>query len=147
MSLFLSTPLAEYAKRLVSAKGQEPRIFKAVMNNRRVKELIIFLNTEDQLFAEGVDSDGNIIGTYSFATEQITDGEKKAGEPYTLLDTGKYHESFRVDVDTGRLVISSDPLKQDPQEGVINLFDKLDNFKIEGLTDENLQALINLTGS
>ena len=126
-------------------KGQEPRIFLEVMDKRRIKELIVFLNTEDQLLIEGVDTDGNIIGTYSFATELITDGEKKAGEPFDLKDTGKFHESFRVDVTTGGITITSDPIKVDPVEGTINLFDKLDNHKIEGLTDENLQALIDFS--
>jgi hypothetical protein len=139
---FESTVLAEYARRLVAEKGKEPRIFKSVLDTRRVKDLIIFLNTENQIMAEGIDTDGRIIGVYSFATEMITDGKKKAGEPFDLHDTGKFLESFRVNVSTGNITITSDPIKQDPLEGTINLFDKFSNHKIEGLTDANLQALI-----
>ena len=140
--LFEGTPLFEYARRLVSFKGREPSIFKDVFNRRDVKELIIYLNTEDQIIAEGVDTEGNIIGVYSPATELITNGRKKAGEPFDLYDTGAFIESFRVDVDSGEFTITSNPIKVDPVEGPVNIYDKFNNFKIEGLTDENMRVLI-----
>lgn len=40
----------------------------------------------------GEDREGVILGVYSIATEKITKGRKKAGEPYNLLDTGDFRE-------------------------------------------------------
>lgn len=135
--LFKDTPLYEYAQRVASSKGQEPSIFKAVLDNREVEDLIIRLNTEDQIQAEGIDTEGNIIGTYTFATELITGGRKQAGEPYDLTDTGEFIDSWVVHVRTGEIEILTNPFKVDPIEGTINLFEKLNNFKIVGLTEEN----------
>lgn len=137
MALFSNTPLSEYARRVVAAKGQEPSIFKAVLDNQEVEELIIRMNTVDQIEVEGIDTEGNIIGIYSFATEFITGGEKQAGEPYSLKDKGDFIASWVVTVRTAEIVIQTNPFKIDPIEGTINLFEKLNNFKIVGLTDEN----------
>jgi hypothetical protein len=35
---------------------------------------------------------------YSFATEYITKGEKKEGDPYNLKDTGDFYQSIFIDV-------------------------------------------------
>lgn len=137
MTLFLDTPLSKYAQRLVNAKGQEPSIFKAVLDNIEVKELIIRMNTVDQIEVEGIDTEGQIIGLYSFATELITDGRKQAGEPFDLKESGAFLASWVVTIRTAEIVILTNPFKVDPIEGTINLFEKLDNFKIVGLTDEN----------
>lgn len=137
MSLFEDTPLYEYAQRLRSAKGQEPSIFKAVLDNREVEELIVRMNTVDQIEVEGIDTEGNIIGIYSFATEFITQGRKQEGEPFDLKDTGEFLASWVVTVRTAEIIIQTNPFKIDPIGGTINLFEKLNNFKIVGLTDEN----------
>lgn len=142
MASFLNTPLAKYAQRLVAAKNQEKRIFRVVLDNKPVRELIIQMNTEDQIQAKGIDTEGNIIGVYSITTEIITEGRKKAGEPYDLTDTGEFIASWVVNVLTGQIDIITNPFKVDPIEGTINLFEKLNNFNIEGLTREN-QAIFN----
>ncbi len=100
------------------------------------------MNTIDQIEVEGIDTEGHIIGTYSFATELITGGRKRAGEPFDLKETGKFLASWVVIVETLEIKILTNPIKVDPIEGTINLFDKLDNFKIVGLTEEN-QAKFN----
>jgi len=61
------------------------------------KETIINL-VRDRLFETGEDKQGGIIGLYSFATELITGGEKKEGDPYTLKDTGDFYQSMFVSV-------------------------------------------------
>lgn len=140
-NLFTGTPFYEYCQRLVKLKGKERAIFDEVMSDRRITDLIIYLNTEDQLREEGVDSDGNIIGTYSFATEFMSNGLKKAGEPFTLHDTGQFYNSFRVVVRKGEITITADPMKTNAQGGTENIYEKFGNFRIEGLTEENLEAV------
>lgn len=46
------------------------------------------------LFEESEDIEGNPIGFYSYATEIISDGEKKQGEPFTLKDKGDFLEGL-----------------------------------------------------
>ncbi len=135
------SPLYEVSARLVAFDGKSGEIFKKVMSNRRITDLVIHLNTEEQLLAEGIDSEGNHIGFYSFATELISDGKKRAGDPFTFFDTGKHYESYRVSVTTNFLEITSDPNKTDENGNTINLFEKYNNFKVEGLTDENIDVL------
>lgn len=138
MTKFVDTILAKYAKGLVSAKGTEPSIFKAVLNNRQVEEIIIKFNTRDQIQVQGIDTEGSIIGTYSFATEVITGGRKQEGAPFDLTDTGAFIASWKVIIGTGEIRILTNPKKFDEIKGItIDLFEKLDNFKIVGLTDEN----------
>lgn len=66
----------------------------AVTNNfhisNKIKDWII-----EQLDG-GYDGKGEIIGIYSFATENITNGRKRAGEPYDLNDTGFFRASIVV---------------------------------------------------
>ena len=47
------------------------------------------LALQKQQWNEGLDSDGNILGRYSKATEIITEGRKKAGELFDINDTGE----------------------------------------------------------
>ena len=50
---------------------------------------------QDQLFNQGVDSDGDVIGYYSKFTEMINP-EKEEGTPYTLKDTGSLYRSLYI---------------------------------------------------
>lgn len=138
MALFVNTPLGEYAQRLSSRKGEEDKIFKLVLDNRVIRELIIFLNTDDQLGDERTDSLGRVLGFYSFATELITDGRKKAGEPFNLNDTGAFWDSWQVFI--GEAVITIDA---NPNKGDTDLFEKY-GIDILGLTEKNLRALIDV---
>lgn len=142
-NLFTGTPLYEYCRRLVALKSQTKQraVFDEVMSNKRIVDLIIYLNTEDQLREDGVDSDGNVIGTYSFATEFLSDGLKKVGEPFTLHDTGEFYNSFRVRVRGGRITITADPIKTNEQGRTENIYEKFGNFRIEGLTDKNTEVV------
>jgi len=88
----------------------------------------------DQLTNKGVNKDGDIIGYYSPVTELINP-KKKAGEPYTLNDTGAFYESMYVQVLKDSIVINANPIKGDD-----NLFFKYGNGII-GLTNENIKKL------
>jgi hypothetical protein len=47
------------------------------------------LALQRQQWNEGLDSNGNILGRFSKATEIITDGRKKAGELFDINETGE----------------------------------------------------------
>ena len=134
--LFKNTALYEYANRLATLKGQENWIFKKVLDDEETKRLIIRLNTERQLGDEGINALGQIIGFYSYATEFLSNGRKRAGDPYTLNDTGAFWDSWQVRVYNGHISLTADGDKGDK-----NLFNEY-GIDILGLTDENLQILI-----
>ena len=66
----------------------------AVTNNfaisNKIKDWLI-----EQL-DDGYNGKGEIIGIYSFATENISNGRKRAGETYDLNDTGFFRGSIVV---------------------------------------------------
>jgi len=99
------------------------------------KKQIIDWIQQDQLIDEGINKFGKIIGYYSYATELISNGKKKQGDPYNLFDTGAFFRSFVV-------IVGIDAIKIDAnaQKGEDNLFKKFGN-KIIGLTDENFTKL------
>ena len=102
------------------------------------KKQIIDWIQQDQLIDEGINKFGEIIGYYSYATELISNGKKKQGDPYNLFDTGAFFRSFVV-------IVGIDAIKIDAnaQKGEDNLFKKFGN-EIIGLTDENFKKLKDL---
>lgn len=101
-----------------------------VMDNRQMKELILNYVKNDQLFDKGIDSTGEVIGYYSYATEVISRGRKQQGDHYTLLDTGDLQRSLYVAIFIKEFVILGDVRKIQDQ--------KWFSDKILGLTDENI---------
>lgn len=89
---------------------------------------------QDQLKDRGVDSFGNIIGFYSLATEFISDGEKTAGDPFDLEQSGAFYKSMFVRVLIDSIVFESDSEKMQDQTWW--------NNNILNLTNENLQKFI-----
>lgn len=135
--MFKDTLLYEYAERLIKLRNQEKRIFQIVLDNKTIKDLIVFLNTEDQMGKDHVDSFGQRLFNRITRRTVYSPNDKKGrgGQPYKLLDTGEYWDSFSVSVHPGRIIITSDPRKGDD-----NLEEQYG--ALEGLTDENLQVLI-----
>ncbi|MEO0902356.1 MAG: hypothetical protein AAFY00_10165, partial [Bacteroidota bacterium] len=84
-----------------------------------LKDDIVEINKEENLFKEGVGTDGNVLGVYSKATEQLTQGKqgvgfpKRAGSPYNFYNMGDMFKSFdlRVGRDSFTIFNTSDSLK------------------------------------
>lgn len=106
-----------------------------IMNNKEIKDQIIFLNTWDQLYDRGVNSDGVSLGRYSKYTQEIKQAEGKPWEHVTLNDTGAFYKSFRVKDNGAGVVITAETEKQTD-----DLSDKYGR-KILGLTYESLQII------
>jgi len=107
------------------------------------QDLVIELNTEDQLYNKGEDSKGkrlsDIGGDYSPVTIEIARKEgrpKKSESDINLYDTGEFYHSFEVHPYKGGFEIDADPIK-----GEDNLFDNWGE-DIVGLNDKNLQIII-----
>ena len=106
-----------------------------IASEKEVKDLVIRLNTKDQLFGLGEDSLGDSLGVYSpFTVEE----KKKKGQPtnrITLKDTGEFYSSFNVVPYRGGFTIKANPIKEDS-----NLFDDF-GADIVGLNENNLSIL------
>lgn len=97
---------------------------------------ILNLNKK-QISEEGQDAYGNVIGLYSFASDLITKGRKRAGTPYDLLESGKFLGSFELNYQNGAILIYATDSK------VGDIFDTIEEYglivnpeQIFGLTIE-----------
>lgn len=132
MAFLQNTDLYALVQRISSL--DEGVIFEIVFNDKRIQDEIIRLNTQEQLFKRGIDSEGKIIGRYSINTQRINP-EKRAGSPYTLKDTEEFYKSFRVTANKVMIEIDANPFKEND-----NLFTKYGE-EIVGLTDESREIL------
>jgi hypothetical protein len=121
----------------------ENKIINQILSNKSFQEFIIDLNTEGQLFDKGINSLGvklsDIGGLYSPVTIELSKAKgrpKKSASSINLFDTGDYYKSFKIVLFNDSFDIVSDPIKNDS-----NLFDDWGK-EIEGLTEENLQKVI-----
>ena len=125
-------------------------IWLKIVGSQEVRNFIVELNTEDQLFLKGIDSTGkslkdiggNDLTASGYSPVTIEIKKSKGGKGgrianITLYDEGDYYESHDVDVTPGKFTIDADPIKEDT-----NLFEEWGE-DIVGLTDESLQKLIN----
>jgi len=139
MGLFTDTALAEYAQRLVNLKGQEDVTFKKVLDNAFIRDLVTDLNSKIQLGEDHVTSLGEKL--FNKITNSSTYAESdplgRGGQPYEVFRTGEYWDSFKAVIGSGFITIDSNPAKDNN-----NLFDVY-GPNLEGLTDKNLQILIN----
>lgn len=110
-----------------------------ISKDKEFIKLIIDLNTESQLYEEGINSLGEklseIGGDYSPITIQKKEQKGQPTDRITLKDTGKFYKSFRVYFSGGDLIIVANPYKGDT-----NLYEDWGK-EIIGLTDENLDLV------
>ena len=104
---------------------------------KSIRDLMIKLNQE-QIYEKSQDVNGNALGFYSYATEQITKGRKKKGEPFDGKDTGEWLSKFYVSVYNDVFWFgSSDPKTDDILSSPHWL-----SHDLFGLTDENLKMVV-----
>ena len=104
--------------KLIKAKSLIDSDIEAIL--KILEQDIININREENLFKKGIGTDKNVIGVYSKATKQITEGRtgtgfpKKAGEPFNFYDTGSMFKSFDLGISRGSFTIfnTSNSLKE-----------------------------------
>jgi hypothetical protein len=105
--------------------------------DREMQWEIIRLNTIDQLFNEGIKSDGSFLPDYSKTSVEMY------GKPdghIMLKETGQFYRSFVVKVDPKGLQIIADTLKG---SGINDDLAVRYGIDILGLTDENQNVISN----
>lgn len=107
-----------------------------ILKDKDFQRFIIDLNTEEQLFEQGIDSLGVSLGEYSDFTKAVKKVKGQRLDHITLEDTGEFYKSFAIKVQNGGFLIVADGQKDDT-----NLFEEYGK-EILGLTDESLQIVI-----
>ena len=134
---FLDTQLGSLLKKVQSISHSD--VWERVFSDSQLQEQVLDWIRWDQLYNEGVDELGQIIGTYSRYTE-ILNPEKPEGSPYTLYDTGAFYESLVITVLSNAIEIDGDGLKTDEFGQTTDLFQEF-GYEIIGLTDESKAKL------
>jgi hypothetical protein len=132
------TRMYQYAKRVSKLRSEV--LFRVIFSRDQIKEEIIYLNTQEQLFNKGIDSEGVRLDAargfgYANVTKQIKARKGQPTDRITLKDTGEFYQSFKVDVREGVITINADAQKDDT-----NLFDEW-GVDILGLTEESIKRL------
>jgi len=118
------------------------QFMKELFNYADFRDLIIYLNTEKQLFQEGVNSQGvelsDIGGNYNPNYADFTG--KKALNHIDLKDTGAFYNSFRTFLDNNNDIdIEADTIKVS-ERGVSDLIDRW-GAEIIGLNENSITIL------
>lgn len=111
---------------------------KIIFNEQRVRELIVSLNTWDQLYEKGQNREGKLLssigGNYTITTMRISQDKgqpKRSIYHIDLFDTGEFYKSFHVELRGKDIAIIANTIKDDT--------DLIDDWgrEIIGLTEEN----------
>ena len=116
-------------------------VWRAVFDDQQFKTEILDWIRWEQLYNEGIDELGQIIGTYSTYTAMLNP-TKAAGTPFTLYDTGAFYNSMIITVLESAIEIDADPIKTDESGQTTDLFNEYGDGII-GLTDEHKTLLAN----
>jgi len=132
------TRIYQYAKRVSKLRSEV--LFRIIFNRNQIKEEIIYLNTQEQLFNKGIDSEGVRLDDkrgfgYANVTKEIKSKKGQPTDRITLKDTGEFYQSFRVDVKTGVITIDAQAQKDDT-----NLLAEW-GVDILGLTEQSINRL------
>lgn len=131
--------MANFNTQLKKAKKLTPNRLSNDLFNfiRSIEAEIVKLNV-DQINIESKDIYNKNIGFYSYATEVITKGSKKRGEPFDGKDTGDWLGSFFVDIQGKAFRLYA----TDPKTHLILDSENWLSDDLFGLSDKDLTALI-----
>jgi len=104
--------------------------------DNEVLEEVAILNTDEQLFNEGIDSNGETLGDYSEVSVEVY------GKPeghIKLYDEGDFYESFKVTVNNSSIKIFANDVGDYDQPLTVTY-----GLDILGLTEENKNIIIDL---
>jgi len=138
-AFFYKRIMATFQEQLIKANKIDANIVSKELFDfiRAISKELVDLNKK-QINEDSQDIYGKAIGFYSRATEYLTLGAKKAGEPFTGEDTGSWLSRFYVTVlDNTFFFGSTDPKTDDILDSPYWL-----SSDLFGLTDENLQMVI-----
>ena len=123
----------DLAKKITQSKLKDD-LFKFIKSIE--KDLIA--KNQEQLREDSSDIFGSPIGFYNAATEAITQGSKKRGEPFDAYDTGDLFKGMYMQEVSGVIRFGS----KSPHWADIQKSESWLSTELFGLTDENLKEVI-----
>ena len=131
--------MANFNQQLAKAKTLNPeKVSKALFKFIKSIEKQILDKNKEQLYEDSQDIHGQAIGFYSYATEVITKGRKKKGEPFDAKDSGDFFKGMYLQEVSGVVRFGS----KSPHYAEILKSKSWLSKDILGLTDENLKVII-----
>ena len=131
--------MANFQQQIEKAKQLNPdKISKALFKFIRSIEKQILDKNKEQIFEKSQDIHGQAIGFYSYATEQITKGRKKKGDPFDGKESGDLFKQMYMQEVSGVIRFGS----TSPHYADILKSKSWLSKDILGLTDKNLKELI-----
>lgn len=131
--------MANFNQQLAKAKTLDPaKVSNALFRFIKSIEKQILDKNREQLYEDSQDIHGQAIGFYSYATEQITNGRKKAGDPFDAKDTGDLFKQMYLQEVSGVIRFGS----KSPHLADILKSKSWLSKDILGLTDQNLNEII-----
>lgn len=127
--------LKNILKWYVAIENELDLIIFSILSRKDVQDEIIRLNTEVQLYEEGVDSKNRIIGYYAPYTKEYKQVTGQRYDHITLQDTGYFYKSFRIYLKRDYFIIDADGKKEDK-----DLF-KIYGQDVAGLTKYSIDEL------
>ncbi len=109
---------------------------KHLFQQTSFRKLIIDLNTEEQLYSQGIDSKGVQLGEYSIYTKGLKQNKGQRTDHITLKDTGEFYKSFSIRLEGSSFRIVADGQKEDT-----NLFKEY-GIDILGLTEDSMDVVV-----
>lgn len=135
--------MATLAQQLIKTKALTPtRLNRALFVFIKGIEKEFLDRNKEQIFEDSHDVFERALGYYSKATEVITGGRKKAGEPYDGKDTGKWLDGFYMQIVGGSEDFVMRFYSRDPKTSEILASEHWNSTEFFGLTDKNLKGVI-----
>lgn len=127
-----NTQLAKCDK--ITPSDIEDAIFIEIKKN---ESTLLKLN-KNRITIDSEDIYGKALGYYSAATEALSGGRKKTGDPFTGDDTGDWLKGFVMNIDNNVVSFTSTDSKNNT---ILTSKDWL-SHDVFGLSDEDLRAFI-----
>lgn len=119
------------------------KLLQALWSDIDIQKAIVELNTKDQLFNKGINSDGETLGNYSPVSVQ--NYGKPAGH-IRLYDSGDFYKSFKVQREGEDFTIIADTMKTS-DTGQLTDLATVYGIDIIGLTNDSKKVLSQMVKS
>ena len=120
--------VTEYIQKIQTLKDNIPDIVRNIIYDKEIE--IINLNREEQIYKDGIDVQGNILGLYANNKKGTGKGfPKNKNQRYNLFNEGNLYESFDITTNGFKLKITN-------RDSKVNVLQVLVGDFI-GLTKEN----------
>lgn len=131
--------MATFLKQIERSKNLTPSVIEdALFLEIRKHEATLIRLNKNRISLDSEDVFGKALGFYTQATEILSGGVKKQGDPFTGIDTGDWFEGFRMNVENNVVSFTSIDQKN-------NIILKSDNWlsnDVFGLNDGDLKSFI-----